>query len=315
MAVGETFDLNCTYTPADANEHVNWTSSDTTVAQVDANGVVTTLKNGTVTIKATTINKSHKDKVTIKVSPEVTVSSQEQLEQALIAGKASTIIISSETDKLLTIPQGDYSGQELIVKAPKASVHNYGVFKKITIRALSNQSWNEFAKGNTLYVGVSSKITVEENADCAIIVDNSNINLGLIINGNSTIDASKPCELNLDGTAKNLPKLNVGTSGIRINTRIALQMNASHQAVLKLETEAAARSKITAKDTDAIPKVEGNYRVNVEVNGKIQSVGPDTPSTAGGQGGSSNPTPTTKPTPTYKTHTYTNGTYTNSNCR
>ena len=44
-------------------------------------------------------------------------------------------------------------------------------------------------------------------------------------------------------------------------------------------------------DTNAIPKVEGKYRVNVEVNGKVYSVGADTPT----------PTPTPKqPTPTPK---------------
>ena len=295
MAVGETYNLNCTYTPSKASESVNWTSSDTSVAWVNANGVVTTLKNGTVTIKATTINKSCTDKVTIKVSPEVTVSSQIRLDQALKQGKASTILISSKADTKLTIPKGDYFGQELIVDTPNATIHNYGVFKKITIRALNDQSWNEFAKGNALYVGASTHITVEESADCAIIIDKNDIKLSLTLNGISKIDALKPCELNCNGTAKDLPKLNVGTTGVKINTKIALQINASYQAVLKLESEAAAKSKITAKDSNAIPKVEGNYRVNVEVNGNVLSVGADTYSP--GQGGSSNPTTTPSPTP------------------
>ncbi|MHB8130674.1 MAG: sugar-binding protein [Mobilitalea sp.] len=72
MVVGETYNLNCTYTPSKASDSVNWTSSDTSVAQVNANGVVTALKSGTVTINVTTINKSLTDKVTIKVLPEVT---------------------------------------------------------------------------------------------------------------------------------------------------------------------------------------------------------------------------------------------------
>ena len=98
MAVGETYGLNCTYTPSEASDSVNWTSSDTSVAQVNADGVVTALKNGTVTIKATTINKSRTDEVKIKVSPEVMVSSRRELDQALKAGKASTILISSKKD-------------------------------------------------------------------------------------------------------------------------------------------------------------------------------------------------------------------------
>lgn len=69
MSVGGKYTLNCTYTPSDASDSVNWTSSDTSIAQVNENGVVTALKHGKVTIKATTINKSHTDKVTIKVLP------------------------------------------------------------------------------------------------------------------------------------------------------------------------------------------------------------------------------------------------------
>jgi GH35 family endo-1,4-beta-xylanase len=294
MAVGETYNLNCTYTPSKASESVNWTSSDTTVAQVNANGVVTALKNGTVTIKATTINKSRTDKVTIKVSPEVMVSSGRQLDQALKAGKASTILISSKEEMELTIPKGDYSGQELIVDAPNTTIHNYGVFKKITIRALSDECWFEFAIGNTLHVAVSTLITVDESADCGIIVDSSHIILRLNLNGITRIDALNPCEINFNGTAQNLPLLNIGTTGVRINTRIALQINAIYQAVLRLETEAAAKSKITAKDSNSIPKIEGIYRVNVDVNGIIQSVG----AVPTGQVGGSNPTPTPVPTST-----------------
>ena len=139
MAVGETYNLNITYTPSDASDSINWTSSDTSVASVNERGVVTALKNGTVTIKAATINKYRSDKITITVSPEVKVSSQRELDQALKAGKASTILISTNEEIELTIPQGDYSGQELIVDAPNAVLHNYGVFKKVTIRALSDQ--------------------------------------------------------------------------------------------------------------------------------------------------------------------------------
>ncbi len=300
MAVGETYNLNGTYTPSKASDSVNWTSSDPSVVQVNAYGVITALKEGTVTIKATTLNNSCMDKVTIKVSPEVMVSSQRELNQALKAGKASTIIISSKTKMELRISKGDYSGQELVIDAPNAAIHNNGVFKKITVRTLSNQGWNEFAKGNTLEVYTSTNITVKESADCAIIVDQSAIKLGLTLNGIAKIDTLKACEINFDGTAKELPKLNIGATGVKVNTKIALQMNALYQAVLKLETEAAAKSKITAKDSNSIPKVEGNYKVNVEVNGIVQIVG--STSNTGGQGGSSNPpattTPTTPPTTT-----------------
>ena len=286
MAVGETYDLNCTYTPKDASDFVNWTSSDTSVAQVDENGVVTAFKNGKVTIKATTVNKSHADKVEIKVSREVEVFSQKELDKALKAGKVSTVLINSKKDIKLTIPKGDYSGQEVVVDAPKASIHNYGVFKKVTIRALKDHNWHEFAKGNKINVYDSSKITVEKNADCEIIVDKSKdklsigkIKLDLTLNGNAKIDVLKPCEININGTTEDLPKLSVKSADVKINTKIALQIDASHKAVLRLEKEAAAKSKITVKDMKSIPKVEGRYKVYVEVDGKVFIVGKDTVAT------------------------------------
>ncbi|NLD49500.1 MAG: hypothetical protein GX660_20300, partial [Clostridiaceae bacterium] len=238
MAVGETYELNCTYTPKDALDFVNWTSSDTSVAKVDENGVVTALKNGNVTIKATTVNKSRKDEVKIKVSPEVEVASQKELDKALEAGKGSTILINSKKDIKLTIPEGDYSGQELVVDAPKASINNYGVFKKVTIRALKDHNWHEYAEGNTINVYDSSKITVEEDADCAIIVDKSKdklvkpkIKLDLTIDGKAKIDVLSPCDINFSGTTKDLPELSIKSADVKINTKIALQIDASHKAV------------------------------------------------------------------------------------
>jgi len=213
----------------------------------------------------------HKEK--IKMLPEVRVSSEKELDKTLKAGNARKILISSKKDMELTIPQGDYSGQELIVDAPNGAIHNYGIFKKVTIRDLNNQGWDEFAKGNKISVCESTYMTVEENADCSAIVDTSNINLDLTLNGTAKIDLLKPCEINCNGTTKDLPKLSVKSTGVIINTKIALQIDASYQAVLRLETEVAAKSKIAVKDMDSIPTVEGDYEVNVDVNGSIVTVG------------------------------------------
>lgn len=68
LAVGESTTLAPTYTPSNAVRNVTWTSSDTSVATIDANGKVTALKQGSTTITvASKENSSIKSTMTLNV--------------------------------------------------------------------------------------------------------------------------------------------------------------------------------------------------------------------------------------------------------
>ena len=67
---GETVQLTATVAPSDATDKsVTWTSSNTKVATVDANGKVTAVANGTCTITVTTVDgsKSATSTITVKI--------------------------------------------------------------------------------------------------------------------------------------------------------------------------------------------------------------------------------------------------------
>ena len=58
LLIGETLQLSAKVLPEDAtNKKVRWTSSNNEIATVDANGLVTAISSGTVTITATTNNR------------------------------------------------------------------------------------------------------------------------------------------------------------------------------------------------------------------------------------------------------------------
>lgn len=69
VAVSGTEALTATVAPATAtNQNVNWTSSDTAVATVDDDGVVTGVSAGTATITATTVDGGFTDTCSVTVS-------------------------------------------------------------------------------------------------------------------------------------------------------------------------------------------------------------------------------------------------------
>ncbi len=77
LEYGKTYDLNRNLTPATSNDVTTWKSSNTKVATVDKNGVVKALKDGTVTITATTMSgKTDSVKITVFGAPEPTKAPQ-----------------------------------------------------------------------------------------------------------------------------------------------------------------------------------------------------------------------------------------------
>ena len=93
---GNTVQLKATVSPADAAQEVEWTSSDSDIATVDKNGLVTTIKPGTVYIVVR--SKAYTDK---QASCEVIVKQDDKLKG--IAFDASEIQLETGQSRTLKV--------------------------------------------------------------------------------------------------------------------------------------------------------------------------------------------------------------------
>ena len=124
LVVGETLALTPTVAPADAKDKtVNWTTSDGSVATVDANGVVTAQGAGTATITVTTTDGAKTATCTVSVTAAAPIAATSAVGTkgsftdangqtrlgivAMLGGEKYAIALSNETD--LTGLSGTYT--------------------------------------------------------------------------------------------------------------------------------------------------------------------------------------------------------------
>lgn len=168
---------------------------------------------------------------------EGTAATKDELLKLLSAERIKKIILSTEADLEMTIPEGSYLDKTLIVDAPNTDVTNNAVFQNIIIRNANKSTWNENAKGNsleidgcdiTLYTGnnaqiktltfgsyklpdntMISKYKVNEKSDLSDAVSGAFIdlvNIAAVINGGSidkiTVKAASKLVMNGLGKIK-----------------------------------------------------------------------------------------------------------------
>ena len=112
---GQTADLggSVTYYPADATDKgITWTSSDPSVATVDANGVVTAVGNGTTTITGVSDDGGFEVSCTITVTTPVTGVTLPATAKVAIGGSltlTATVLPATASNKAVTWKSSDTS--------------------------------------------------------------------------------------------------------------------------------------------------------------------------------------------------------------
>lgn len=136
LTIGSTLTLKATVTPSNAtNKKVVWSSSDATIASVDANGVVTPHKEGNadITVKTEDGNKTDKCTVTVtekqipateisinKTTLDLTVGGNETLTATVTPSNSTdTVAWSSDKTNIATV---DGNGKVTAVAAGEATI-------------------------------------------------------------------------------------------------------------------------------------------------------------------------------------------------
>lgn len=165
LAEGKTVTLAATVTPADTTDTVVWTSSNTKVATVSADGVVTAVKEGTAVITATAGNVKATCKITVsKAVVKVTKVSVTASARNIAAGKKvqlkAAVAPSKATNKAVTWKSSNtkvatVSSKGVVTFSKKAGG------KKVTITATAKDGSKKYGKITlTCMKGSVKKITL-----------------------------------------------------------------------------------------------------------------------------------------------------------
>lgn len=296
LNLGQKYDLNRTLAPADSNDKVIWSSSNTSIAKPDSLGRIKALKTGKVKITAKTLS-GRTDSVMINVvDKDGTVTNQAELNKLLNSG-AGKITLKSSEELNITIPEGSYKKQVLVVDAPNSDVTNQGTFKSVELHQIKANTWYEQAIGNIINVSApNARVIIDEIASASVRVSSGTENFSLVNNGvvnELQIDAA--ANINISGNSLVPIPVNANNAGITLTSSIPLTLTCTERINLVILPGAEATT-IQVASEDLIPVITGSSSLRViigsgeEARSVVVAPTVNTGSSQGTSGGSaSNP--------------------------
>lgn len=267
-----------------------WRSDNRKVATVDKNGVVTGQKVGTTKVRCIVESKkkSYIVEYTIKVNTKKTVTTQQQLNEALKNKKLTSITISTKKKTDFTILDGTYKNVDLFVNAPNADVQNYGVFKSVSIQSIKPDTWHEYAKGNTITLQAkNAHLVVEEIGSVnKIEIPTKDAQVELEINGtvkqmvgtekseliltnNGTVEkvvVKAVSNLQVKGTSEQAVPIEIGkkAEGTKIDSAIPVQVITPVKVEITLQKGAEGSSIEVTKEVGVTVSNQTDTKVTVK---------------------------------------------------
>ena len=259
---GNAFSLNCEVLPKDAdNRKVSWSTSDSAIAKVTADGVVTAIKAGTAVITAKTADGGLTAKCTVTVKQEVTSITLSKTSMSLHINDSATITATANpkdaTDKSLTFKSSDTSvltvDQSGLMKAHKRGTVTLtvtaknGVSAECTVSVIQKVEQVKLLKDEiTVYTGATETLKYE-----ILPLDADNQNVTWISSDTSIATVS---------SAGVVRGVKAGEAKITLKTADGGLM--AHCTVIVKQHV----TSVTLNKTSASVNVGGTYTLNATVN-------------------------------------------------
>lgn len=222
--------------------------------------------------------------VSAAATKTVTVKTQKQLDAALKDTKTTSIVIKTSKNVTLKIKEGDYEKKSLTVSTPKATINNYGDFKKISIN--DGKYFIDRGDGNNIVVKDTNPLkltTGKQSSGTQITISGKGGKISIVNNGSvDEINVKSKCSITVNGNAKEAPTITNNAAGAEIVTAMDANVVLNKAATLTVKAGVGlgtlavnADSKITVAEgatAEDITIAGSAAKVDLTVNGTVDSV-------------------------------------------
>ncbi len=267
LNVNQTYKLIATITPdVTTNKTVNWTSSNSTVAKVDNDGMVTAIADGTATITATTTDGTNLNEsctVTVTSIPASSISLN-KTSLTLDINETYTLIASilpsNATDKSVTWK----SSNNAIATVSSNGVVTPKSHGNVEITATTNDGTNLSASCQLTVVKLVKSITLNENSITLTLPETSQL-IATITPSDATTPtltwtSSKTSVATVDNNGL-ITSVGVGTATIKVNTTDGTNLSASCYVTVNRQLV----TSITLNDTNRVMNIGDTFQLVADV--------------------------------------------------
>lgn len=199
-------------------------------------------KNNTKTlrcrVKVVTSTPSTVDPTT-PAQTDATVTTQQELTDALANTSITKITIKPAGAVNFTIPSGTYSNVDLIVDAPQSDITNSATFKSITVENIKPETWTENGVGNAFtWNALNGRFVVNKGASVrAVSISKPNAKVAIHVEEGTiaTINVTAKVEISLTGKlAEGAAPIAISFSGAATDAKLTTAVKVAVKTLAKI---------------------------------------------------------------------------------